>query len=177
MTKRSGSVCGGRIVECEAYLGPEDPASHAACGLTDRNRYMFGPGGVAYVYMIYGMHLCFNVTAGKKNEPGAVLIRSLEPGCGIEKMKERRGVDDLKRITTGPANLARALGITLEDNGKKLPSEDIFLAGRSGTFEKKVVSTPRIGISKGVHFRYRFLAPDSDFISGSVKKTAYLKQI
>ncbi len=172
LTRRDGSLCGGKVVECEAYLGPDDPASHAACGPTDRNRYMFGPGGVVYVYMIYGLHLCFNVTAGKDNEAGAVLIRSLEPEYGVEKMEERRGVEDLRRLTTGPANLTRALEITLNDNGKKLPENDIFFAGVPGTFNKGVVRTPRIGISKARHLKYRFLDPDSNFISGPAKYAA-----
>ena len=167
-TRRNGVLCGGKIVECEAYLGSNDEASHASCGLTERNKYMFGPSGVAYVYVIYGIHHCFNVTAGLKNEAGALLIRSIKPEYGIEKMRERRDGAVLEKIAKGPANLTRSLGITLKDNGKNLPAEDLFFAD-NGREKIPFARTSRIGISKATDFKYRYISKKSNFISGSKK--------
>ena len=112
----------GRIVETEAYLGEVDPASHAFPGETARNSVMFGPPGRVYVYFIYGMHFCVNVTCEPVGRAGAVLIRALEPLAGLERMALSRGLEGNvkpKMLTGGPARLCEAFGITRErDNGK-----------------------------------------------------------
>jgi DNA-3-methyladenine glycosylase len=128
--KTSREILAGRIVETEAYLGVNDPASHSACGKTARNAVLFGPPGFAYVYFIYGNHYCLNVSCLPDGIPGGVLIRALEPVAGIESMAHARGlgpVDEaqlekismLARISSGPGRLAEALDVTRErDNGK-----------------------------------------------------------
>jgi DNA-3-methyladenine glycosylase len=112
----------GRIVETEAYDGPEDRASHARAGRTARTAVMFGPAGHAYVYLVYGLHHCLNVVCGLDGEATAVLIRALEPVAGIDSMRARRGptggVD--ARLAAGPARLCQAMGIDRADDGSDL---------------------------------------------------------
>jgi DNA-3-methyladenine glycosylase len=134
-------VCGDRagvIVETEAYLGPDDLASHARFGKTERNAVMFGPGGVAYVYLIYGMYDMFNVVAGPDGQPGAVLVRALEPA---------RGMTGGASAARGPGKLTRALGISRQHNGTDLcRSPDLFVAGGARVAPGRVACGPRIGI-------------------------------
>src|SRR6266478_6814134 len=115
----------GRIVELEVYLGENDPAAHAAVGLTERNRVLFGPPGFAYVYFIYGNHYCLNVSCMPEGRAGSVLFRALEPIAGIEQMAKARGIvlpkeaglrkiSSLKNISSGPGRMSEALGITRE---------------------------------------------------------------
>src|SRR6266404_9653319 len=141
LIRRQGrKLLAGRIVEVEAYLGEDDPASHAFRGATDRNRVMFGPPGFAYVYFTYGMHYCVNVTCLKEGTAGAVLIRALEPLAGMEEMAinrdlnlslETEHVRVLRALTSGPARLCEALAITrTRDDGKDLTSlkSDLWIA-------------------------------------------------
>src|SRR3989344_6842175 len=109
----------GKIVETEAYL-ENDPASHSFKGKTRRNEVMFGEGGKAYVYFTYGMYHCFNVVTNKKNKGEAVLIRALEPIDGIEIMKKRRKVEEIKNLCSGPGKLVISMGIKKEHNGLDL---------------------------------------------------------
>lgn len=128
----------GIIVETEAYLGPDDLASHARFGLTARNRVMFGPGGVAYVYLCYGIHYMFNVVSGQDGEPGAVLIRALEPGPGLESDPA---------IARGPGKLTRALDLSLAQNGVDLTRDErLFVAQGSGVSPERIAVGPRIGV-------------------------------
>src|SRR5207245_8587166 len=110
------TVTAGRIVETEAYLGPEDAASHAAFR-PGSHAFFYGEGGFAYVYLNYGIHYCLNAIAGAAGRPGCVLVRALEPVAGLSAMARRRGVEpDSARLASGPGNLTGALGITSRDN-------------------------------------------------------------
>src|SRR5207245_10639125 len=109
------TVTAGRIVETEAYLGPEDAASHAAFR-PGSHAFFYGEGGFAYVYLNYGIHYCLNAIAGAAGRPGCVLVRALEPVAGLSAMARRRGVEpDSARLASGPGNLSRALGVASRD--------------------------------------------------------------
>lgn len=112
-----GKILSGRIVEVEAYRGSDDPASHAHRGLTDRNRVMFEAPGHAYVYFTYGMHYCLNVTTEPAGQPGAVLLRAVQPLKGIPVMIKHRRTRDPKSIANGPAKLTQAFAITKNRTG------------------------------------------------------------
>lgn len=151
------------IVETEAYLGKEDPASHAFNGETDRNRPMFQEPGKAYVYVSYGIHDMFNVVAHEKDEVGAVLIRAAKPVKGLEEMKENRGLEDEIELCDGPGKLCEALGIDKTDNKANLLSGDFRI--EEGKEVENVGRGSRIGISQGLEFDYRFYIKDSDYLS------------
>ncbi len=162
-----------RIVEVEAYLGERDPASHAAPGLTARNAVMFGPPGFAYVYFIYGVHYCLNVSCQREGLAEAVLFRALEPLTGIEKMARARDIEvhtpgDLRKLTSGPGRLAEAFGITrTRDNGCDLTSPKSGLwIGDDGFRAGKIQITPRIGITKAADWRLRYVLAGNAFVSG-----------
>lgn len=150
----------GIIVETEAYL-QEDPACHANRGLTKRNKTMFGRPGLGYVYLIYGMHYCFNVVTAQVNIGEAVLIRALEPIAGIDLMEKRRGSN--RHLCSGPARLCQALDITTTDDGIDLLADEIFLLESRAPAE--IVTTTRIGISQGQDLPYRFYIRNNKFIS------------
>ena len=150
----SEGMTSGIIVETEAYL-QNDPACHAARGMTKRNQAMFGPPGCAYIYLIYGMYHCFNVVTREQGIGEAVLIRALEPVRGIELMKKRRGRDKLTELCSGPARLVQAMGINKSQNGRDLTGNELFIcaAGEGG---HEIVNTTRIGISEGKELPLRF---------------------
>ena len=166
--RRRGTLTAGRIVEVEAYLGRQDPASHAYRGQTQRNRAMFGPPGHAYVYFTYGNHFCMNVVTGADGEAGAVLIRALEPMEGLAVMKRRRGRREPAELTSGPGKLAQALGIDLRVYGHDLTREPLWIES-GGSREVDWRATPRIGINQAVDLPYRFIATESVFVSRRVR--------
>jgi DNA-3-methyladenine glycosylase len=156
----------GIIVETEAYGYGDDLASHACSGPTGRNKVMFGSVGRAYVYFTYGNHYCLNVSARRSNtEAGAVLIRGIEPIEGIELMIQFRPVDDILSLTSGPGKLTQALNITSLLNGTNMtkPKSEIYV--ESGRRPNHIITTPRIGITKAVDKKWRFVDPSSPFIS------------
>lgn len=161
-----GIKTSGKIIEVECYL-QNDPASHAYVGETIRNRIMYGPAGFAYVYLIYGMHNCFNVVTGNPGLPEAILIRALEPLEGIRIMQERRHTTDLKNLCGGPAKLAQALGITVEHNKLDLSGGLIFFEHGKVIPDNEIQSSPRIGISKAKEDLLRFFVVGSPFVSHS----------
>lgn len=144
---------GGRIVETEAY-DREDPASHSYSGPTPRNQSMFGPPGHAYVYRSYGIHWCMNFVCREDGHGAGVLIRAIEPLFGIERMMERRGLEDVRLLCSGPGRVGQALGITREFNGLRLDRAPFEVRAAEG--EPQVVTGPRIGISKAADVPWRF---------------------
>lgn len=152
---------GGRIVETEAY-DAGDPASHSFSGPSARNAAMFGPVGRAYVYRIYGVHLCLNVVCG--SEPGgAVLIRAIEPMFGIEDMRARRDAEALRALCAGPGRLCQALGVSMAHNHVSLTAEPFALAPPLEPVD--VTVGPRIGITKAADRPWRFGLAGSAYVS------------
>jgi DNA-3-methyladenine glycosylase len=161
-----GRVLRSKLVEVEAYRGSDDPASHAYRGETKRAVIMFGEAGHAYVYFIFGFHYCLNITTEGRGQPGAVLIRAVEPLEGIEEMERRRGVQDLANLTNGPGKLTKALGIDLRLNGEDVvESKELFLTAGRG--RDVVVASPRIGVSSGKATLWRFYIEGNRFVSGA----------
>lgn len=164
-----GVLYKGRIVETEAYMGAIDKACHSYNNKrTKRTEAMYREGGYSYIYLIYGMYYCFNVTASIKDNPEAVLIRALEPLDNKELMLKIRKVKKEKEIANGPGKLTKALGIISDDNdidltfGKKIWIED------DGYVPNKIVETTRIGIDYAEEFKdkpWRFYISKSNYIS------------
>jgi DNA-3-methyladenine glycosylase len=150
--------CEGRIIETEAYT--TDAASHAA-KRTNRSALMYDTFGHIYVYFTYGMYYCLNFTC-ERDGIGAVLIRAIEPKLGLETMRNRRGVKEIKRLASGPGRLTQAFGIDLSFNGKPLGRE-IKLSERTTTPE--IASGVRIGISKAAELEWRFFEKANPFVS------------
>jgi DNA-3-methyladenine glycosylase len=156
----------GIIVETEAYGYSDDLASHAYVGPTGRNKIMFGDVGKAYVYFTYGNHFCLNVSARRsKVEAGAILIRGIEPVEGIELMRQFRPVDDIYSLTSGPGKLTQALNITSLLNGTDMTNSESEIYIEFGKRPKRIVTTPRIGITRALDKEWRFVDPSSPFIS------------
>jgi DNA-3-methyladenine glycosylase len=161
-----------RIVEVEAYMGVDDPASHSFGGRTPRNFVLFGPPGISYVYFIYGNHYLFNVSCLRDGEAGGVLFRALEPISGIQQMALARDIEidatsDLRKLTSGPGRLAEAFGITRErDNEKDLtsPKSDLFIVD-DGFRPQRIEITPRIGITKAAERPLRYIIAGNKFVS------------
>jgi len=155
---------GGRIVETEAY-DVLDPASHSYGGRSVRNATMFGPPGRAYVYRSYGLHWCLNFVCREEGHGAGVLIRALEPTDGLDAMRARRGLLELRLLCAGPGRVAQALGITGAHDGLPLDRAPFELKGPSVV--QDVVVGARIGISKAMDVPWRFGLKGSRFVSRS----------
>lgn len=156
---------GGRVVETEAY-DAEDPASHSFAGRTPRNAAMFGPVGRAYVYRAYGLHWCLNLVCGPR-PGGAVLFRALEPLTGIDRMIERRGLADPRRLAAGPGRLCQALAVGAGHDGLEMTTPPFGLWLAPDPLD--VVSGPRIGITKATDQPWRYGLAGSAFLSRPIK--------
>jgi DNA-3-methyladenine glycosylase len=163
-------VVAGRIVETEAYAGPEDRAAHSSRGRTPRNAVMFGPPGHLYVYFIYGIHYCMNVVCGPGEKPEAVLIRAVAIDQGEELARRRRqgssGRVVTQRLAAGPGNAAAAFGIDRSLNGADLIDGRVYLA--DGPRPPRVVARPRVGVGysgEWANLPWRFLVADDPHIS------------
>jgi DNA-3-methyladenine glycosylase len=175
VSRLGGTLTAGRIVETEAYLGPEDGASHAS--FRPSSRWLFyGPGGLAYVFAAYGLHACLNAIAAPAGAAGCVLIRALEPLTGLPLMARRRrhrlprdpSPRALAALTSGPARLTQALGITLRDNGSDLRRGRLTIHAPRTPGRVSVVTGARIGITRSASLPLRFWVRGSPFVSGSV---------
>lgn len=167
-------LAAGRIVEVEAYIGESDPACHAAPGPTVRNQPLYGPPGIAYVYLNYGLHYLVNAVTEPEGSPAAVLIRALEPVEGLELMRRRRSrarwrkgrpVPGDHELCRGPGNLTAALGITLDHNRLPLTRRPLTIEDDGGV-APQVHWSPRIGISVGTEHHWRCTIPSSRAVSG-----------
>ena len=156
----------GRIVEVEAYMGPHDPACHAAAGLTQRTRALFGPPGSAYVYFIYGNHWCVNAVTREAGYGAAVLIRALEPLSGLALMRRRRpAARDDHELANGPGKLCAALGIDARQNEVSLQMGALRILSASGVEEAAVRVSPRVGITKAAAEMLRYFIADNAYVS------------
>ncbi|MFH1765071.1 MAG: DNA-3-methyladenine glycosylase [Gemmatimonadota bacterium] len=161
-----GVVAEGVIVETEAYVGPHDPASHAAAriGKTERNKTMFGHPGHAYVYRSYGIHWCLNVVTEEVGFPAAVLIRALDPIVGVEEMRERRG--GAAPLCAGPGRLTQALGVSGELDGHPMWEEPLTLSSACRIPVADVGVSARIGVRRASDWRLRFYVQGHPEVSG-----------
>lgn len=176
----SGERTAGLIVETEAYVGPHDPASHAAerIGRTARNEAMFGEPGIAYVYRIYGLHWCLNVVTTERDHPAAVLIRSLEPIEGLEIMRRRRrqgggsrgaergpGWPADRDLARGPARLAQALAVDGALDRHRLDQPPLWIERGAPISAGRVATGPRIGVTRAADWELRFWIRGSRWVS------------
>jgi DNA-3-methyladenine glycosylase len=162
----------GRIVETEAYNGVGDKASHAYGGRrTNRTEIMYAAGGIAYVYLCYGIHHLFNIVTNTQDIPHAILVRAIEPVKGIELMMERMKKQQMDySIGRGPGNVSKALGIATKHSGWSLMNDDIFIADDDTAIGKsQIIITTRIGVDyaeEDALLGYRFYIKDNQYVSG-----------
>jgi len=162
--KQNGTLLSGKIVETEAYVGKDDPASHAFGKVTPRNQIMYGPPGYVYIYFIYGNYYCLNFVTEKKGFPAAVLIRALEPSDGIEKMVKNRNSATPENLTNGPGKLCQAFGIDKDLNGCDITSNSLFVEDRNEEIFQ-IESSNRIGVREGSDKKWRFYVAQNSFVS------------
>jgi DNA-3-methyladenine glycosylase len=160
--------CSGIVVEVEAYAAINDEAAHTFTRPSARSFIERNNAGAAYVYFNYGMHWMLNVLV-KGNQNGFVLVRALEPRRGIELMKKRRGIDDVKRLCSGPGKLTQALDITNRHHEMDLCSDRRYCFARNTKMPADVVADKRIGITRSAHYPWRFTLRESPFVSRAVK--------
>jgi len=167
----------GKIVETEAYIGPEDKASHAYNNLrTERTEIQFGPKGHAYVYQIYGMYFCLNVTSGRLlGKPEAILVRALEPLMGVEIIMKRRGISKRHAVnlTNGPSKLCMAMHISKEQNGADFCVSPLHIETGVKADERHITQTTRINVDYADEWKnrpWRFFIKNNDFVSRQATK-------
>lgn len=164
-------VAGGMIVETEAYVGTIDKACHAWQNRSERTEIMYHDGGVAYVYLIYGMHYCFNVVTGPQEEGNAVLIRALEPVIGLDLMRKRRQTNQLQNLCSGPGKVCQALAITKEEYGLDLcdTASSLRLVPFRSIPDNRIASSPRINVAyaeEAAAWPWRFYVKGNPYVSG-----------
>lgn len=161
-----GELTEGRIVETEAYLGYDDPASHGYLHRRHaRNEALFGPPGSWYVYLSYGVHWCANLVCQRPGLASAVLLRALEPLTGLEVMRQRRGGVPDRELCSGPGKLCQALGITRDLDGSRMLGSEVVVRRPDSIEEIAIAATPRIGITKAADWPLRFHLAGSTWTS------------
>jgi len=172
VTRFDGRLTAGRIVEVEAYNGVVDKASHSYGGRrTRRTEIMYGKGGIAYVYLVYGLHHLFNVVTNLEDTPHAILVRGIEPVEGIDTMLGRMKKQRLDHtVGRGPGNVSKALGIRTVNTGVSLLGDTIFIASDGMKIApSRIIATPRIGVDYAAEdalLAYRFYIKDNPYVSG-----------
>lgn len=166
----NGKVLKGRIVETEAYRGPFDKAAHSYNnkGRNGRTAIQYKEGGYAYVYLIYGMYYCFNVTTAPENEPECVLIRALEPLEGIEYMKELRNTDSIKNLCSGPGKLCKAMEIDKSCYGMDLCGNELYILSDDNDYSQYLGISKRINIDYAqecAEYMWRFYLKGNPYVS------------
>jgi len=174
VTNWEGEKTTGRIVETEAYAGEIDRASHASKGKTKRTGVIYGNGGVAYVYLCYGIHQMFNIVTNKQGTPHAILIRGVEPVQGVNIMMERTGKLVLNEsLTRGPGNVGKAFGFHTTQCGLPLTTNEMHIVDDGFAIdENRIGTSPRIGVDyAGDHalWHYRFFIKGNKYVSGKIK--------
>lgn len=165
VTSFGNTLTAGTIVETEAYLGSDDPGSHAATrGITARNRVMYGPPGHAYVYFTYGNHHMLNFVTCAEGTAGAVLVRAVEPSVGLDAMRARRAGREGVDLTNGPGKVAQAFGIDLRHNGVTLAG-DLAVYDGPAPCSADVATSGRIGLGTGHDLPLRFFVRTSPYVS------------
>ena len=176
VSRLNGGLSAGRIVETEAYLGRDDPASHGYRDRrNERNTALFGPPGTWYVYLSYGVHWCSNLVCGPEGTAGAVLLRALEPVEGLELMRRRRGGVDDRHLCSGPGKLCQALGISRSLDGTLMPRSRVLVYAADDGPPPAVLTTPRIGITKAADWPLRFCVEGSSFVSGARRRAGAIR--
>ena len=172
VTNFDNKLTAGRIVEAEAYNGPFDKAAHSYNNRrTKRTEVMYSTGGVAYIYLCYGIHQMFNIVTNVKDIPNAILIRALDPLVGIDIMLERsnKTVHSFD-LTRGPGNVAKALGLHTSQTGMSLQSDDLYIVEDAFSYdEKNIIATTRIGVDYAAEdalLPYRFIVKGNKYVSG-----------
>lgn len=163
MRRTEEGITSGIITECEAYMGEVDPAAHSYKGKRDRVRVQYGADGHAYVYLIYGLHHCFNITTGPESTPESVLIRALRPLDGIPVMERRRRRTKEDELCSGPGKLCSAMAITMEQYGCDLTDPESGLWLEYGRPPKKIIAAPRVGIDyagEAASWLWRFVSDE-----------------
>lgn len=172
--KTENGVLSGMIVEVEAYCGAEDKGCHAYKNRrTPRTEIMFGVGGYAYVYSIYGMYNCFNVVVSTKGSPECVFIRAVEPIDGIGQMKKNRGCDKIAELCSGPGKLCEALGIDKSCYGLDLTGNELYIENFREISKEQISVSPRINIDYAEECRdylWRFYISENKFVSKVAKR-------
>lgn len=168
----------GKIVEVEAYMGPQDPAAHSYKNIrTGRTEIQYKEGGYAYIYLIYGMYYCMNIVTNTENIPEVVLLRALEPVEGIDLMKQRRNTDKLKNLCSGPGKLCSAMGIDKDNYGMDLCGDRLYLEYPDNMSYKEsidMVASKRINIDyagEAKDYLWRYTINNNDYVSVKDRKS------